>query len=337
MLQDRSCDNTDHVDRWLMRHGLADALGRWRSADATKAPFLAFTAIASEPRVFHRIKGREATALARQAELVAHEIKQDRPNEPALAAAVVVTNRIAMWRAGPPRAAADPDWTKRADQAHWTEASSARETASAWKTALETFPQFLEAIARPLTDTTLELGAERLSKLGEPMEKVLALQTVRFAARSSRGHLRGPALPLARTRDCVRVVQEWSVISGKNAFIVPYAEVRSTIQNCALALFADAATSRRIAESLPGGRSAPGFEVWECAEAFHAYAVISVNPRCLRDMSFDRAQACAAAARRLAAAHLDGEPVKLPEIPSFHEQLSPKMVLATARSVATDN
>ncbi len=336
MLQDKSRDDTDHVDRWLMRHGLADALGRWRQADAAKAPFLAFTAIASEPRLFHRINGREAAALARQAEAIAHEIKRAKPNEPALAAAVVVTNRIAMWRAGP-GTGGTPDWTKRADQAHWTDASSARETASAWKTALETFPQFLEAIARPLVDTTLELGAERLSKLGEPMEKVLALQTVRFAARSRRGHLRGPALPPERTQDCVRVVQEWSVISGKNAFIVPYAEIRSTIQDCALALFADAATSRRIAESLPGGTAAPGFEVWECAEAFHAYAVVSVNPRCLRDMPFERARACAVAARRLAAAHLDGAPVKLPEIPSFHEQLSPKMVLATARSVAADD
>lgn len=333
-----SPENNLHLERWLRRHGLADAYARWRHADAAKAPTLAFTAIASEPRLLMRLREPDASMLVRQAERVVVEVGRVEASEPTLAAARAVVSRIALWR----NYAADTARRNKQDPGAARPVSAGREGEAttgevamrdASQKALAMFPQFAEAVARPLVDTTCRLGAERLARLREPMGSVMALNTARFAARSSRGHLRGPALRREECLECIRVVQGWSGIAGKNPFIVPYAGREGSIYDRALALFVDAASCVSLAADLPDGPAAQGFPIWEAAEEFHAYAMVCLNPNALPNMSLERAQACAAAAGRLAAAHLAEASVALPEIPDFCEAFSPKMVLAMSRSV----
>ena len=323
-------DGNALVDRWLIRYGLSNAYERWLTAEDEKKAALAFIAIASEPRILMRINRADAAAIVQQSQATIDGIKRAKSTEPSLAAADVVANRIIVWRAYASKNGG-PGMDRVAVAKLDPEAASV--TVNAWKIAVENFPEFIEAVARPLVDMTLQLGASRLALLGESEQKVLALQTVRFAARSRRGNLKGPAQPKDLSLNCLSVVQEWSTISGKNALMVPYGGRRHTIQECAQHLLSDAMTSVEIAQDLPDGLTAPGFQVWEAAEEFHAYAVVSMVPQSLRNMTFERARGCAAAAGRLAQAHLHDPAVELPNIPEFCEQLGPKMVLATVRAV----
>ncbi len=317
------------VARWLSRYGLANAYERWRSAEDDKRPGLAFIAIASEPRLLMRLSRADAATIVRQSQAVSDEIKRAKPNLASLATTEVVASRIAIWRAY--ASSNGGAGTGGPDNGSSPEAASA--SANAWKVAVDNFPEFMEAAARPLVDMALELGGSRLALLGKSEQKVLALQTVRFAARNRRGNLKGPAVPESISLNCVSVVQEWSTISGNNALVVPYSDRRHTIQQCALALLSDATTSVQIALGLPNGLSAKGFQAWEAAEEFHAYAVVSMAPQSLRNMTFERAHEWASAAGRLAQAHLDDPAVELPSIPGFCKHLGPKMVLATVRAV----
>ena len=330
VLQGSGAGSNPLVERWLSRYGLSNAYERWRMAEDEKKPGLAFIAIASDQRILMRISHVDAMAIVRQSLTMSDDIKHAKPSESSLAVTQVVANRIAIWRAYA-STASNPDKGGADDGS--PDAETANASVNSWRIALENFPEFIETVARPLVDTTLQLGASRLALLGESEQKVLALQTVRLAARSRRGNLKGPSLTQILTLSCLSVIQEWSKISGKNALVVPYSNRRHTIQECALALLSDATTSVQIAQELPEGLAAPGFQVWEVAEEFHAYAVVSMIPRSLRNMAFERAHEWASAAGRLAQAHLDDPTIQLPNIPAFCEQLGPKMVLATVRAV----
>ena len=318
------------VERWLSRYGLPNAYERWQAAVDENKPGLAFIAIASEQRILMRLSYANAAVIVRQSQAMIDDIKRAKSNDASLAVMETVASRIAIWRnyAG---GSADFDVSGATDTQH--SSATARVTANGWKTAIENFPEFMEAEARPLVDMALQLGASRLALLGEAEQKVLALQTVRFAARCRRGTVKGPDVSESLALSCLSVVQEWSTLTGRNALVVPYSDRRHSVQHCALALLSDATTSVQIALDLPNGSSAPGFRVWEVAEEFHAYALVAMAPRSMRGMALEQARACASAAGRLAQAHLDDPAVKLPDMPRFCARLAPKMVLATVRSV----
>lgn len=128
----------------------------------------------------------------------------------------------------------------------------------------------------------------------------------------------------------VATFQEWSARTGKNPFLLAY-ENRNVDPDDAQALANDASTCLLIAEGLPGGIEAPGFDMWEEAEEFHAFAVMVVKPRVLRAMEWPKAQSLASAAARQAQAALDDPGLRLPEFAGDAYPSHPRSVLAAVR------
>jgi hypothetical protein len=248
----------------------------------------------------------------------------------------VVSARVQAWRTHLIRSHRPLEWRNAAELSRDDSDAGARLTLDEQlKIALEEFPQPRESIARTLFETTLRIGARGLLTVGAPFDKVLALGAARVAARCSRGQVRVDSIPREGCLQAVGIVQEWSAISGTNPFLVGFDGFDGrggTLEERVTALALDVRACIALAEQLPGGPTADGFDAWEAAEEFHAYALLSVRPSFLFLMDFEKAQSFASAAARLAQAAIDGEGPQLPEFPEyFYDFPSPRTVLASTR------
>jgi hypothetical protein len=324
-----------HLKRWLARYGIPDAVAKWRSsADKTRSPLLAFTAIACEAQVLMRLDPEHARGMVRDACALVEQVEAAAKTPATAAAAEAVKARITQWqlhvsgmssKGNPDHTAADPAQPRAA--AHLTDRSAAQ-------TALAEFPQFGPSTAPYLFNMARSLGPRGLLQLGAPMDMVLALGAARVAARSSKGkHYAG--LPASRT-DCLEVigaVQAWGVMSEKNALIVPGYPGRGGLSHRILAIAVDSNTCANLGQELPGGCEAAGFSMWEVAEEYHAYALMLLDRNPLDEMAFDQALLFASAAGRLAERALADPDVLLPVFPEGMDMPSPQRVLSYARAM----
>lgn len=325
----------DLHERWLLRHGLADAVSQWHGAPADRAPTLAFIAVASDSRILSKLRHDMAETLAEQAERLARDmVAAEGTIDVTRAAAEEVTLRVAVWRhalatgwrpalrrgaavgrkTGLFPALADPATTER----------------ELFQRALRRHPEFIEAIAWRLAMVTRQLGLDGLIQLGPPFDGVLALSAARIAAGLARSTA-SASLPPGECLALLGIVEDWADRTGFNPCIVP-------LQGGAAAIVAQAAglatDSVHCAAAAAARQDRPSCQaMWETAEEHNAYLVLSLHPRSLTEMVFERAERFASAAARLAEAALADTAVRLPALPAGIEAGGPRLVLATARGV----
>lgn len=330
-------DLEDLHDRWLMRYGVADAYARWREADGVRAPKFAFTAIACDARLLLRLAEGVATDIASQAERMALEVEQAAScTEAARAAVTVVRGRVSVWRKymSSSRRRHDgnmPSYAAVSERAP----ERTRPVDEQLKAAILDFPHMRGFYGRALSATVLRLGADGLARLGAPADVVLAMTGARFAARCWRVGFPHDGLSQPECLQTIAIIQDWSLQTGKNPFVLAY-EHRRVSPDDAPSLAFDASTCLAIAEALPEGADAPGFGMWEAAEEFHAFAVMVVRPRVLKTMEWSKAQSFASAAARQAQAALDDPGLRLPEFPNSDGRPQPRCVLAATRFAIPD-
>ena len=166
------------------------------------------------------------------------------------------------------------------------------------------------------------------------MDMVFALGSARVAARTAQGRqYDGVVLPPEKCIEVIGTVQEWSLLTGKNALIVPGYPGHGKLVRRVVAMALDANTCADLALQRPNGSEAAGFEMWEVAEEYHAYALMLFDANPLHAMSFDKAVGFASAAGRLAERAISDPDVLLPELPDVSEVPTPKRVLIYARSL----
>jgi hypothetical protein len=324
---------TDELYRsWLLRHELPDAYPRWREAASDRAPTLAFTAIASDAKLLHRL-GAAAGALAQQAERFAvHLMKAQEASGEARAAAQVVRARIVQWRQhsasrlalGNTRVAA----TKAAEEAAAPKILTLEEHL---RIALNDHPHYRESTARALFRQTLQLGAAGLHVVGAPFDAAIMLATARYAARCWRGTIRGDVPSRDECMTAVALVQQWGASSGHNPFLIEFAGVPGSLEDLVFALCRDVVTCLTISSRFPEGALAPGFAMWEAAEEYLSFGVLSLRPSQLTHMDLDQARLFAAAAARLAASAEADPSVRLPVFPEALGAGGARRVLAATR------
>ena len=326
-------------EKWVGRYGRPDALPRWRSADPQQAPNLAFLAVASDARMLLSLDSLTAHDLAGQAERVARQVcAAPETIDLTRAAANVVTSRVEAWRkvalstGRRPGLASAKDDDRHAGTSHPALTQTDQEV---FKAALGCAGYYREPIARRLAEVTLGIGSAGLLRLSAPMDAVLALGAARFAAQSVRLRVSGIPMSRARCLDVIEIVQEWGEHSGKNPFFIDFdgKEQGEMLARQAVALAADACICATIAAGRTGGTEAPGFGIWEAAEEFHAYAVLSINSRFLTLMDYDKAQLMASAASRFATAAIANPDLRVPRFPSGTGACGPKSVLAMTASL----
>ena len=321
-------------EQWLSRYGRPDALPRWRSAHPDRAPNLAFMAVASDPRMLLSLDSVTAHDLAGQAERVATEIcAAPETVDLTRAAAHVVTSRVEAWR----KVALSSSRRRGLETAKDDDRRPGEPRATRMQTDQEVFRialgcagYYREAIARRLAEVTLGIGSAGLLELSAPMDAVLALGAARFAAQSIRGRVSGVPMSKAQCLEIIEIVQEWGDRSGRNPFFIDLdgEERGEMLARQAVALAADACICTTIAAGRSGGTKAPGFGIWEAAEEFHAYAVLSLNSRFLTSMDYDKAQLIASAASRFATAAIGNPDLRVPRFPTGTGASGPKSVLA---------
>ncbi len=324
----------DLHERWLLRHGLPDAVSQWHDAPADRAPTLAFIAVASDSRILSKLRHDMAETLAEQAERLARDmVAAEGTIDVTRAAAEEVTLRVAVWRhalATGWRPASRSDAAGRRMGLLPAEPDPATTERELFQRALRRHPEFIEPIARRLAVVTWQLGADGLIELGPPFDGVLALSAARIAAGVARGPASASLRPAERLA-LLGIVEDWAERTGLNPCIVP-------LQGGAAAIVAQAAglatDSVHCAAAAAARQDRPSCQaMWETAEEYNAYLVLSLQPRSLTEMVFERAERFASAAARLAEAALADPAVRLPALPAGIEAGGPRLVLATARGV----
>jgi hypothetical protein len=291
---------------------------------------LAFTAVASDSGLLNRL-GPAGALLAEQAEQFAIEVgKKGESSDPARAAAQIVRVRIQTWRTRAHlRAPLQKSRVRHAPEPD--PVPSPLTFDDHLRTALTDFPHYREGTARVLFENVLRLGEAGAHLVGAPFDDAIMLATSRFAARSWRGLTRGDVPSRDDCAKAVSLVQDWAARSGKSPFPIDFRQIGASPDDFVTALCRDAATCLAIAARLPGGTQARGFPVWEEAEEYLCYAVLSLRPGHLGQLDIQAARAFAGAAARLATAVTNDETVRLPQFASAVEAGSPRRVLATTR------
>ena len=214
----------DLHERWLLRHGLPDAVSQWHDAPADRAPTLAFIAVASDSRILSKLRHDMAETLAEQAERLARDmVAAEGTIDVTRAAAEEVTLRVAVWRhalATGWRPASRSDAAGRRMGLLPAEPDPATTERELFQRALRRHPEFIEPIARRLAVVTWQLGADGLIELGPPFDGVLALSAARIAAGVARGPASASLRPAERLA-LLGIVEDWAERTGLNPCIVP--------------------------------------------------------------------------------------------------------------------
>ncbi|MBV8914959.1 MAG: hypothetical protein JOZ05_18210 [Acetobacteraceae bacterium] len=332
-MSDAAVAEIEHLFRcWLIRHELPDAYSRWRQAELEQAPMFAFHAVAADAKLLDRL-GRAGAALAVHAELFAATvIKKREVSDAAHAAAQVVRQRIQHWRQ---RAASKPppSEVQRVASPHGESGLAAKQLSleQHLRIALDDHPFYRESTARALFRETLRLDTAGLQVIGAPFDAAMMLATTRYAARCWRGLVRGEVPTRNECMTAVALAQQWAARSGKNPFTVDLIRAGDGLEDLVVTLARDVATCLAIAHRFHGGPAAPGFAMWEEAEEYLSFAMLSVRPNVLSQMTLDQARSVAGAAARLASSALEDETVRLPAFPEGLDAISPRSVLAMTR------
>jgi hypothetical protein len=318
---------------WLLRHELPDAHARWRDASGEQAPLFAFTAVTCDGKLLHRL-GPGGIALAEQAEGFAASVLSGKlhTSQETRATAQIVRLRIAHWRnrsgSGPP-----PPRPRLGVAASSEPRSTPKQLplTDHLRRAVKDYPYFRESTARVLFREAMHVGAAGLHAVDAPFDVPVMLAIARYAARCSRGLIRGEVPTRDECMMAVALVQHWSAHSGKNPFTVDFSNVEDALDDLVIGLSRDVGACLAIAERFAGGPLAPGFRSWEDAEEYLSFAVLSLRPNQLSHMDLDQARRFASAAARLAASAIEHPAVHVPTFPQSLDAGSPRRVLACTR------
>ena len=301
---------------WRLRHASTDALGAWHQAPLAEAGLCAFTAIALDPSVLHRLAPPVAARLAAQASCYVSANLADDPAGTSLRAATARVVRTSVWawqRSQPGRPDALAALAEPAPPA--TEAPPPAEEAAAatmWQSALRNFPQFDGLTGRAAAELVGRSEGTVLAQAREPWNQVLALGTLRYAARVTRGELTQDPLDAAELLAAVRAVQRFAEQSGLSPMRVAYASRFGTPALLAANLSRDAAT---LAALVGAADSPERADIWAQAEAMHAFAAVALDRDVLQTLDLAESLRLAAAAIRFAGLAGGDPPVPMPLLP----------------------
>ncbi|HEX2942709.1 MAG TPA: hypothetical protein VHO91_16785 [Rhodopila sp.] len=315
---------------WLSRFGVADPAGKWREAVASRAPFLAFVAIASDADVLSKLAKADAKRLANDADIeIANILLDSDGNKAARPVAELVQGRIELWRrrvslhdAQEDRRARLPPMPANAD--------------AALVSLVGDFPRLRAANSRFVVATALKLGAEGLADLNPDTARAITLGAARVAARSAEARPNG--FPMARKDlfGIVKIVQDWSVLTGLSPFDVQAFPEGNDLIACVTGLATDADGCAELAAQLPDGALASGYTMWEEATEAFGYALLRVRRFMFDTLEPRRAMAIASAGGRLAQRAITDPNTKLPLLPDQPGLLrpnDPQMLAVAAREI----
>ncbi len=327
-------DDGPFLAEWRRRHANTDALGAWRQAPLAEAGYCAFIAIALDPPVLDRLDAPEADRLAAQARAYVSKCLGADPAGTNLRSAAARVVRAALWARK--QFAADhahlPGTTPAASPD--SPACGAKLPAAAarprdmWQAALRNFPQFDGRTGRAAAELVGRSGGAVLTEARQPWNHLLALGTLRYAARVVRGDITGHALDRAALLGAVLAVQRFARESGLSPMRVPYVSRYGTPAVLAAGLSQDAATLEAMVRAADSGEPA---DVWAEAEAMHAFAAVAIEPEVLQALDLTESLRLAAAAIRFAEPPNRAAQAQMPLLPRGCKA-NPADVAALARA-----
>jgi hypothetical protein len=302
------------IEKWRLRHSLANAPGIEANATGTDSRARAFTAIAQDPRILRRATRLRAIRIAALAEDYAVTLTESGAAESDTGRAVTqfVRRSIDAWRHS--LKAYDRGATRYDGRVTPTNAPA--QPANPWAIAQRNFPYVDDETGSLATRILHEFGSKILERARKPWDHVIALAVLRYAARLLRGELRqcDPGHTMASTIDDVLAVQAYAEATGVSPMLVGYSGPGKPVEQ-ALGLLRDARTLRDTVHSAAAG----GVEralLWQRAIDFHAFAVVALDHRILLDLPLEDAYELAAAAVRQADAAVQApELVTMPHLP----------------------
>lgn len=320
-------DDSALLQTWRQRHANIDALAAWRHAPVAEAGQYAFIAVALDPSVLDRLDPLLAIRLAQQARLYLSITLGAAPAGAGLRAAAGRFVRAAVWdwQCTLPDAASAATGTEPADPA----ADARPRPADIWQTALRNFPQSDGRTGRAAAELVARSGGAVLAEARQPWDQLLALATLRFAARVARGDITRCGLDSADLLGAVVAVQRFAARTGRSPLRVPYVGRYGTPAEQAATLSRDAATlARLVPEAQPAA-------IWADTEAMHAFAAVALDREILQTLALADALRLAAAAIRFADRAAGANPVQMPLLPPGCAA-TPAGVAAAARAGLLD-
>ena len=293
---------------WRRRYAGSDVLGAWRQAPLAEAGQYAFIAIALDPAVLAASDPAVASRLAMQARSYVSLNCADDPAGAGLRAAAARLVRAAVWQ-----------WQgTQGDEFNLPAANGPAAGAALlpkspppepppavfWQAALRNFPQFDGRTGRAAAVLVVRSEGAALAACRPPWNHVLALGTLRHAARAARGDVTDTGCTPAQLLEAVCAVQRFSAETRLAPLRVPYVGRRGTPAEQAVALSQDAAALQCLLRS-----TAPEhLPALVAAEGMHAFAAVALDPAVLQDLPLTALQRLADAAIRFAAAAAQAGP-----------------------------
>ena len=266
------------VARWKLRHGLPDALARWREAGPGRGGPFAFAAIVQDPFALTRMRLSVASLLAQDAvdhadQLAASLRPEAQSPSPAAAAVVQVRGVVTGWRQSLERRPRNelfrprrqPDAERRMDPGAAPGPSS--------------FDRFDEGQGQVATDAVARLGATGLPQVAFREARVLAGSVTRFVGGALLSAERVPAAwgPIRRA---LLALQGHAAAVGASLFLTEdYRSATLPPGAVAARLSADLAVCGAAVRTVEGGAQAPGFPMWAAAEEVQALAALALDPK----------------------------------------------------------
>ncbi|HQT75645.1 MAG: hypothetical protein B7Z80_05740 [Rhodospirillales bacterium 20-64-7] len=318
------------LQSWIARFGVTDPAGKWRNATTSRAPYLAFVAIAADGDVLSSLAKEDASRLANDADIeIANILLDHHGNKAGRPVAELVKARIDLWRrrsslhdAQESRRAKVPPMPADAD--------------AALVALVDDFPRLRATNARFVVATTLKLGPEGLANMHPDAARAMTLGAARVAARSAEARPNAFPMPRRDLLGIIRIVQDFSVLTEISPFDVRAYPAGNDLITCVAGLAIDADACAELAAQLPEGALAAGFTMWEEAVEIFGYALLRCRRFLFDNLEPRRAMAIASAGGRLAQRAINDPSTRLPFLPDQPGLLKPddpQLIAVAARDI----
>jgi hypothetical protein len=303
-------DDAAVLQRWRLRHASPDAVGAWRRARSSEVGLRAFIAVGLDPGVLTRQDLRTAKRLATQAGAhVAYVARADPKGTSAWSvAACIVQAAVQGWRNMP----SDGLGPAEERESRGAAVQGAAPSADLWQAALRNFPQFDARTGRAAAELVARSGGAVLEQARQPWNQLIALGTLRYAARVARGDIVADDQSQPELLGAVLAVRRVAERTGLSPMRVPYVGRHSAPALLAANLSQDAATLETLVREAPGAEPAAP---WAEAEAMHAFAAVALDPEVLQTLDVIESLRLATAAVRFTELAGRAAPVQMPLLP----------------------